>query len=252
MTQYSKVFGPTDSVADTKTPVGTAASLRPGACIIKEIWVAKGNVVAAKECAGFITIEAPGLDGPHHYAYGNGVGATGGATGGGGAGPSEKIECSIPIAAEAIVTTSVTDAEVAKDVTVELGFNRGGGRNVYSYVLGGAGVDPAADTLLALTDKLTGATVKIGKSGRIKEIRFAAGNIVDAKAASCKVELILPVKKGPWEYAFGSGTGADLGANHEFADVRDVDIPVEAKDTIIVNVTAAEALDSATLSFQVV
>lgn len=252
MTQFSKVFGPTDSAADTKTTVGTAAALRPSATIIKEIWVAKGNVVAAKECAGFITIEAPDLDGPHHYAYGNGVGATGGATGGGGAGPSEKIDCSIPIGAGAIVTISVTDAEVAKDVTVELGFNKGGGRNVYSYVLGGAGVDPAADTLLALTDKLTGVAVKMGRNGRIKEIRYAAGNIVDAKAASAKVEIIHPTKKGPWEYAFGFGTGADLGANHEFADVRDVDIPVSAQDVIVVNITAAEALDSATLSMQVV
>lgn len=252
MTQYSKVYGPTDSAADTITTVGAAASLRPEACIIKEIWVAKGNVVAAKECVGFITIAAPGLDGPHHYAYGNGVGATGGATGGGGAGPSEKIDCSIPIKPGALVTVSVTDAEVAKDVTVEIGFNRGGGRNVYSYVLGGAGIDPAADTLLALVDKMTGVAVKIGKAGRIKEIRYAAGNIVDAKAASAKVEFILPTIKGPWEYAFGYGTGADLGANHEFADVRDVDIPVTANDVLIINITSAEALDSATLSFQVV
>jgi len=252
MTQYSKVFGPTDSAADTKTTVGAAASLRPGATNIKEIWVGKGNVVDAKECAGFITIESPGLDGPHHYAYGNGTGAAGGATAGGGGGPSEKIDCSIPIMPGALVTASVTDAEVAKDVTVELGFNKGSGRNVFSYVLGGAGVDPAADTLLALTDKLTGVAVKMGKGGHIKEIRYAAGNIVDAKACSAKLEFLPPVIKGPWEYAVGNGPGADLGANHAFADVRDVDIPVKAQDVIVVNVTAAEALDSATVSFQVV
>jgi len=130
MTQYSKVYGPTDSAADTKTTVGAAAALRPKAATIKEIWVAKANVVNAKECAGFITIEAPGLDGPHHYAYGNGTGAT---TNGGGSIPAEKIDCSIPIDAGALVTVSVTDAEIAKDVTVELGFDMGTGRNVYSY-----------------------------------------------------------------------------------------------------------------------
>jgi len=252
MTQYSKVYGPTDSAADTKTTVGAAAALRPKAATIKEIWVGKGNVVDAKECAGFITIEAPGLDGPHHYAYGNGTGATGGATAGGGGGPSEKIECSIPIEPGALVTVSVTDAEVAKDVTVELGFDMGKGRNVYSYVLGGAGVDPAADTLLALTDKLTGVAVKMGRTGHIREIRYAAGNIVDAKACSAKLEIVPPTLKGPWEYAVGNGPGADLGANHAFADVRDVNIPVAAGDVIVVNVTAAEALDSATVSLQVV
>ena len=249
MTQYSQVFGPSDSAADTKTTVGAAAALRPGACIIKELWVGKSNVVNAKECAGFITVEAPGLEGPHHYALGNGCGGT---TNGGPALPSEKIDCSIPIDAGALVTVSVTDAEVALGVTVEVGFNKGGGRNVYSYVLGGAGIDPAQDTLLALVDKTTGVTAKMGKAGRIKEIRYCAGNIIDAKEMQAKVEFLLPIIKGPWEYVFGSGaSGATLGGQSP-TDVRDVDIPVKASDTVIVNITANDALDSATLSFQVV
>lgn len=249
MTQFSKVFGPTDSVADTKTTVGSAASLRPEACIIKELWVGKSNVVNAKECAGFITVEAPGLEGPHHYALGNGCGGT---TNGGPALAAEKIDCSIPIAAGALVTISVTDAEVALGVSVEVGFDKGSGRNVYSYVLGGAGVDPAKDTLLALTDKLTGVAVKMGKTGRIKEIRYCAGNIVDAKEMQAKIEILPPVIKGPWEYVFGSGaSGATLGGQAP-TDVRDVDIPVKAGEVIVVNVTANDALDSATLSFQVV
>lgn len=251
MTQYSQVFGPTDSVADTKTTVGAAAALRPGACIIKELWVGKSNVVNAKECAGFITVEAPGLEGPHHYALGNGCGGT---TNGGPALPAEKIDVSIPIDAGALVTVSVTDAEVALGVSVEVGFNRGGGRNVYSYVLGGAGIDPAKDTLLAggLLDKMTGVAVKMGKPGRIKEIRYCAGNIIDAKEMQATIEFVLPVIKGPWEYVFGSGaSGATLGGQSP-TDVRDVDIPVKAGDVIIVNITANDALDSATLSFQVV
>lgn len=249
MTQFSQVFGPTDSVADTKTTVGAAAALRPGANIIKELWVGKSNVVNAKECAGFITVEAPGLDGPHHYALGNGCGGT---TNGGPSLPAEKIDCSIPIAAGALVTISVTDAEIALGVSVEVGFNKGGGRNVHSYVLGGAGIDPAKDTELKMVDKLTGVTAKIGKSGRIKEIRWCAGNIVDAKEMQATVTLELPIIKGPWEYVFGSGcSGATLGGQSP-TDVRDVDIPVKAEDTVVVKVMANDALDSATMSFQVV
>lgn len=249
MTQYSKVFGPTDSAADTKTTVGAAAELRPGACTIKELWVGKSNVVNAKECAGFITVEAPGLDGPHHYALGNGCGGT---TNGGPGIPAEKIDVSIPIKAGAAVTISVTDAEVALGVSVEVGFNMGSGINVYSYVLGGAGIDPAKDTLLALVDKLTGLTVKMGKAGRIKEIRYCAGNIIDAKEMQATIAFVLPVIKGPWEYVFGSGaSGATLGGQAP-TDVRDVDIPVKSGEAIIVNITANDALDSATLSFQVV
>jgi len=128
----------------------------------------------------------------------------------------------------------------------------GKGRNVYSYVLGGAGVDPAADTLLALTDKITGVAVKMGRSGHIKEVRYAAGQAVDAKSPSAKLEIVPPTLKGPWEYAVGNGaSGATLGGA-SFADVRDVNIPVSANDVIVVNVTAAEALVSATVSLQVV
>ena len=249
MTQYSQVFGPSDSAADTKTTVGAAAALRPGACIIKELWVGKSNVVNAKECAGFITVEAPGLEGPHHYALGNGLGGT---TNGGPSIPSEKIDVSIPILAGALVTISVTDAEIALGVTVEAGFNKGGGRNVHSYVLGGAGIDPAKDTLLHMLDKMTGVKVKIGKAGRIKEIRYCAGNIIDAKEMQAKIEFIMPIIKGPWEYVFGSGaSGATLGGQAP-TDVRDVDIPVASSDVIDVTILANDALDSATLSFQVV
>lgn len=249
MTQFSKVFGPTDSVADTKTTVGAAASLYPTACHITELWVGKSNVVNAKECAGFITVEAPGLDGEHKYALGNGCGGT---TNGGPGIPSEKIDVSIPIAAGALVTISVTDAEIALGVSVEVGFNLGSGRNVHSYLLGGAGIDPAKDTALALVDKKTGVAVKMGTSGHIRELRWCAGNIVDAKEVQCTVTLEPPTLKGPWEYVFGSGaSGATLGGQAP-TDVRDVDIPVTAGDVIVVTVTANDALDSATLSMQVV
>lgn len=252
MTQYSKVFGPTDSAAGTKTTVGSAAVLRPEACTIKKIWVAKGNVVDAKENAGYITVETDTLEGPHHYAYGNGAGAAGGATAGGGTGPAEPIDCSIPIGANQKVTVSVTDAEAAKGVTVELDFDKGAGRNVYSYIVGGAAQDTAAATLLALTDNLTGLTPKILKAGTIKELRIAGSGVVDAKEGSGKLEIVPPVIKGPWEYAIGNGAGADLGPNPAFADVRDVSIPVKEGWDVVFNITTGQIMLSATVSFQVV
>lgn len=248
MTDFSKVFGPTDSVAATKTTVGAAASLRPTACTIKEIYVAKGNVVNAKENAGYITIEAPGLDGPHHYAYGGGVGgATNSHTG-----PAEKIDCSIPIGANVLVTVSVTDGEAAKNVTVSLGFDKGLGRNVHSYCVGGPAADTAAATEKQLLDVITGVAAKIGKTGKIKEIRYAGSGVVDADANSAKIVIEMPVIKGPWEFATGNGSsGATLGGPAH-ADVRDTNIPAKAGDTVIVKITSAEIQLTPTLSFQVV
>ena len=78
--RFSKVFGPTDSVAGTKTTVGSTYVIQPGNFHIQKMYVSKGNVVNAKECAGVITVEITGVDGTYKYAYGNG---TGGATNGG-------------------------------------------------------------------------------------------------------------------------------------------------------------------------
>lgn len=242
ITLFSKVFGPTDSVAGTKTTVGAAASLRPEGCHIFRIRVGKGNVVNAKENAGVITIEAPGLDGTHKYAYGNGCG---GATNYGANRAAEKIDCSIPIAGNVLVTVSVTDAEAAKDVTVSLEFRIGMGRNVRSYAGGGAGIDSTADT------PLTVATLTMELGGTIKEIRFAGSGVVDAKAGSAKLTLEVPGLKGPFEYSVGNGPGgATLGGPND-ADVIDTEIPVGANVSVIISLTSAEIMLSATVSIQV-
>lgn len=241
MTLYSKVFGPTDSVAGTKTTVGTAASLRPEACHIFKIRVGKGNVVNAKECAGYITIEAPGLDGTHKYAYGNG---TGGATNSSNF-PAEIIECSIPIMGNVIVTVSVTDAEASKDVTVSLEFRIGAGRNVRSYVTGGAGADTTADAAY----NHTAIVMELG--GTIKEIRIAGSGVVDAKAASAKVIIDVPGLKGPFEYAIGNGPGGATLGGPANAEVIDTEIPVQANVSVVITVTSAEIILSSTVSIQV-
>ena len=247
-TNFSKAYGPTDSAAGAKTTIGTAAALRPEKCTIKCIRVAKGNVVNAKECAGFVTVEAPGLDGPHHYAYGNGIG---GATDSQNI-AAEEINCSIPISAGAIVTVSITDGENAKDCIVSLGFDIGTGRNVYSYVVGGPAIDPAADTETSLVDYLTSSAAKMGRSGHIREIRVAGSGATAAKANSSKLVFEPPVLKGPWEFAVGNGPGGAATGGPAHADVIETNIPVKEGEVIVVKVTAAEAQITYTCSFQVI
>lgn len=238
--QFSKVFGPTDSVAGTKTAIGSTYVIKPGQYGIHFIHVAKGNVVNAKELAGVVTIEITGVDGTYEYAYGNGVG---GATNSH-AGPNEKIECRIPAPGGATITVSITDAEVATACVVSLDFYTGGER-ADSYATGGAGKDPAAATELEV------GTVTITRGGRIKQIRYACGNLVDAKSASGKLVLEVPGLAGPFEYAVGLGAGGAALGGPGPADVFDVDIPVGTNVIVTFKVTYTDAMDSATVSIAV-
>lgn len=242
---YSEVFGPTDSVAGTKTTVGTAnTQLRPNACHIYKLRVAKGNVVNAKECAGVITVEANGLDGTFEYAYGNGAG---GATNSGNS-PAEEIDCSIPIPKGSKITVSVTDSEIAKDVTVSTMFYEGTGKRVDSYSTGGAGHDTTADTEYTSLTAITPT-----RKGTIREIRISGSGVVDAKAGSGKLELDIPGIKGPFNYAFGNGPGGATLSGPAFADVIDLPngIPVDANVAISPKAITAEVLLSLTVSIQV-
>ena len=238
--EFSKAFGPTDSAAGTKTTVGSSVVIPPGQHVIKMLHVAKGNVVDAKENAGVITIEITGVDGTYEYAYGNG---TGGATEAASK-SAEKIECLISAPGGATLTVSVTDAEVATAVIVSLDFYTGSGR-VDSYSTGGAGLDPAAAT------ELTVGTITVTKAGRIKQIRYACGNIVVAKSVSGKLVLEVPGLAGPFEFAVGSGAGGDALGSGADADVIDVDIPVGTNVIVTVKVTYTDAMDSATVSLAV-
>lgn len=240
MVTYSKVFGPTDSVAGTLTQVGSTYIIKPGSWVINKIIVGKGNVVNAKECAGKITITVAGTDGTYIYAYGNGAG---GATNSGN-GPAEPIECEISAKGGSEVKVYVTDAEIAKDVTVSLEFKSGGGR-VDSYATGGAGSDTTADTELALT------AIKPTKPGSIKQIRIAGSGVVDAKAGSGKLILDVPGLDGPFEYAFGNGPGGATLSGPAWADVFNVDIPVTENTSITPKVTTAEIMLSVTVSLAI-
>lgn len=243
---HSATFGPTDSSAGAKTTVGSAIQISDKDITIHRLRVGKGNVVNAKECSGFITVEAVGLEGSHVYAYGNG---SGGATNNGQNGPAEPIDCSIPISKNSVITISVTDAENAKNVVVGVEYHDGSGKNVRSYALGGAGQDTTATTPLALT-----TSPVMQKSGLIKEIRFAGSGVVDADAGSGELGIVVPgLPPASQEYCIGNGPGGATLGGPQWADVIDLPhgIPVTKGQTIGVNITTPEIMLSASCSFQV-
>jgi len=238
--QFSKVFGPTDSVADTKTAIGSTYVIKPGNYCINFIHVAKGNVVNAKELAGVVTIEITGVDGTYEFAYGNGTGGASNSH----SGSNEKIECRIPAPGGGTITVSIKDAEVATACLVSLDFYSGSQR-VDSYATGGAGIDPAA-----ATEKEVG-TITVTKAGRIKQIRYACGQVVDAKSPSGKLVVEVPGIAGPFEYAVGMGAGGATLGGPGMADIFDVDIPVGTNVIVTFKVTYTDATVSATVSIAV-
>jgi hypothetical protein len=251
----SKVFGPTDSVADTLTALAPAAGYQFPAgksFTIVQIRVGKGNVVNAKECSGFISINIPGVVGtPFAFAYGNGIG---GATNSNNS-AAEDINVNIPVPPNSIVTVLVLDAEAAKNVTVSLMCQQGGGNAaMFTLAAGGAGQDTAAATAYTLTvnAKLLGPNMTPFRGGVIRQIRFAGSGAVDAKAATAKLVLEISGYPDPLEFAVGKGPGgATLGTQSDADVIEDLAIPIAANSTIVAKVTSAEIMLSASLSMQV-
>jgi len=253
MYKFSKVFGPTDSVAQIvaegrkKTQIGSDYIIPPGGPFhIHKMLVAKGNVANAKECAGIVEIKVSGTDGVYEYAYGNG---SGGATNSGQNGPAEPIECRIPAKSGSVLKVYANDAEIAKDVTIACMFWSGEER-IDSYAAGGGAVDATADT------ELDFAAITILKAGKIKQIRFAGSVVADAEAGSALLVAEVPGEGLPQEFAVGNGPGGATLGGAQWADVIDVDlgigggaIPVNTK--IQMKITAAEDLKSPTVSIAV-
>lgn len=250
----SKAFGPTDSVADTLTTVGSAWQVpafngQNVQYTITSIRVAKGNVVNAKECAGFIAVLVDGVAGsPFAYAYGNGAG---GATNSGNM-AAEPVPCRIPISSGQTVTVKVLDAEVAKDVIVSLFCEAGKqGEPEYTLCAGGAGQDTTADTALTLTvnGKLVGPTMTPFKNMILRKIRIAGSGVVDAKAGSGKLVLTVAGHPVPLEFAFGNGPGGATLSGPAWADVIDnLAVALTQNNTIIAQVTTSEVMLSVSVS----
>lgn len=249
----SKVFGPTDSAADTLTALTpTAGYQAPLDMTITRLRVGKGNVVNAKECSGFITVTVDGVVGsPFCIAYGNGQG---GATNSSSI-PAEEIPVQIPVPKNSMVIVKVLDAEIAKDVIVSIMCSAGQTSPMITMCAGGAGQDTTADTALTLTEnaKLLGAKMTPFRSGRLRTIRFAGAGVVDAKAGSAKLTLEISGYPYPLEFAVGGGpSGATLGVQALTDVINGIDIPVSQNSTIVAKVTSAEIILSASLSLIVV
>jgi hypothetical protein len=247
----SKVFGPTDSVADTLTQIGANYQMLPKDCTIYAIRIGCGNVVNAKSYSGHVHITT--VDRSYDFAFGNG---SGGATNTSNT-PAEMINAAIFVPANSNVAVYVLQGDACKDVTVSLQFREGAVgncRNFRTLAAGGvsANADTAADTeeSFSCSAKLTGCSLQPAVNGRIYQIRYAGTGVVDAKANTAKIVLNIPSEAGPYEYAVGCGPGgATLGAP-EKADVIDIPegIPVKAQGTIIINITSAEIIKSPVIS----
>jgi len=96
-----------------------------------------------------------------------------------------------------------------------------------------AEVDVVADT----DTQVLNTTIPSGKGGRIKQIRVAAGNVVNAETVSGYAELKLGSHSGPWRFPIGSGAGAATIGTFQHAEVIDVDIEVFANETVEIRVT---------------
>lgn len=248
----SKVFGPTDSVADTLTQIGSTYQMIGKDCTIYRIRVGFGNVVNAKSCSGHVHIVT--TERTYDFAFGNG---SGGATNASNF-PAEPIDCFIKAPANQNVQAFVLQADASKDVTVSLQFKEGvdGRCNTFRTLAAGgvsANADTAADTEEGFTcsAKLIGASLQPATNGKIYQIRYAGTGVVDAKANTAKITLSIPNVAGPWEYALGSGPGGATLGCPAWADVIDIPegIPITAAGTITVNITSAEIVKSPVISF---
>ena len=179
-------------------------------------------------------------------------------------GPAEPIDMAIPVAGNTAVKVYVLDADVAKDVTVNLQWApsnvavvatmRPNPTTFRTLAAGGvsANGDTVADTEESFTSsaKLLRASLTPEFAGKIYQIRIAGTGIVDAKAASGLIKIFVAGEGDPYEYAFGSGpAGATLGGP-SWADVINIPegIPVKANSAIDVKVTTAEVMKSPVIS----
>jgi hypothetical protein len=115
MVTRSASFGPTATVADTESTIGSAYSF-PGSGIIKNLRIAGYNGVTDKATSAILYLYFKKLAGPFEFAcYGAGEEVTVG-----GKRPTEIIQVDIPYNVGEQVTVKVKAAEALEEVTVSL------------------------------------------------------------------------------------------------------------------------------------
>jgi len=115
----STSFGPTASVADTETTLGSAYTFA-NAGVIKKIRLAFYQGVIDKACTGILYLKFKRLSGPFEFAVGGSMGitTTSGATGPNI--PTEEIDVDIPYDNGEQVTVSLKSAEALEECTASI------------------------------------------------------------------------------------------------------------------------------------
>lgn len=99
-----------------------------------------------------------------------------------------------------------------------------------------------AATVAADTETNVGTiTIPSGRQGRIKQILYGYGSVVDAKGATGVLELKLGSHTGPFKFPVGHGNGGATSSSPMAHAVIDVDIPVLANETVKPYITLADA-----------
>lgn len=80
-----------------------------------------------------------------------------------------------------------------------------------------------------------------GKGGRIKKIRVSYAGVVDAKACTGYLELLMGSHSGPFRFPIGWGPGGATSTSMSHAEEIDVDIECLANERVRIQVTLGEA-----------
>jgi hypothetical protein len=115
MVTRSTSFGPTASVADTKTPIGSAYTFATSGRIAK-IRVNGYQGVTDKAQNGILILDFKRLAGPFEFA----VMAANTEVTVGGSHPTEEIDVDIPYSNGEVITVSLTTAEALEECTVSI------------------------------------------------------------------------------------------------------------------------------------
>lgn len=213
--------------ADTEVTVSTITMPRTGH--ITEINYNYGNVTDAKASTGYLELKSNLQQGPWRFPVGFGAG---GAATLGTKSNAGKIPFSLNVQQNEIITITMTMNEAC--VSAHAGIiwtDNTGGPKLY------ADCNTAEDAAItaATREQACSITIPQGKGGRIKQIRVAVANVVNAKDCAGYIEVICQNHAGPFNFVVGGGGGGatDSGSNMDPC-IIDCDIPIDANEIVTI------------------
>lgn len=212
--------------ADTEITVSTITMPRDGH--ITEINYNYGSVVDAKAATGYLELKSNLQQGPWRFPVGFGAG--GAATLPVNSNNAGKIPFSLDVQKNEIITITMTMNEAGASAHAGIKWTDSkGGQKLYADC---NTVEVAAIT--AATRELQATiTIPQGKGGRVKQIRFAVANVVNAKDAAGYIEVICQNHAGPFNFVVGGGGGGATNSGFRLDPcIIDVDIPIDANEQV--------------------